>query len=186
MATIRKLKRRRKGAKRFDPTDLKALLADTRCWACAALVVVPDGLSSHYEMVTEDGKLVDIMVEVETVPDQQDLTCRLASVSGGTNAGIWTIPPVGAEVIVLIPNAQIDFMPTIVAILPTGEIPDDVAPGVTVIANSSKVIIHDGNGGAEPLITKSQFDAHKHPSGTGPTGPPDNAATSGTTVLEAK
>lgn len=59
-----------------------------------------------------------------------------------------------------------------------GDIDVAAAPG-------GKVYVNDGSGG-EPLITKSQFDAHTHPTGTGPSGPPSNASTSGTTVLEAK
>lgn len=49
-----------------------------------------------------------------------------------------------------------------------------------------QVLVDDGSGGTEPLITKSQFDAHVHPTGTGPSGVPNNAATSGTTVIKGK
>jgi hypothetical protein len=56
---------------------------------------------------------------------------------------------------------------------------------VIACPTGGKIYLHDG-GGSEPLITKSQFDAHKHPTGTGPSGFPDNAATSGTTIVEGK
>lgn len=178
------LKRQRAGAKRLDLAPLREVLRDRRCWACLGVVTTPPGAASHYQILPGAGGGLDVLVEVVTQPDGLDLTCRLGA-TGGAGAGVWQIPREGDEVLVAIPAGAVDFMPAIVAVLASGEIPDGVAPGVIVVA-SDQVLIHDGSGGAEPLVTKSQYDAHTHSSGAGQTSPPDNAATSGTTVLKAK
>jgi hypothetical protein len=148
------MKRRRGGAKRLDLAPLKEILKDRRCWTCMGTVVVPEGESSHFEIITTDGQQ-DVLVDVETQPEGLDLTARL------NDAAIWRIPNVGDEVAIVIPAGELDFMPIIVATCASGTLPDGVAENVTVIANG-QVLIHDGAGGAEELVKKSEFDAHKH------------------------
>lgn len=187
MASIKARKRRRTKAKRFDPGDLFHLTdPDKRgfFYTLIGLVVSPEG-ASHFELIKKSGQIVDVLIEVETQPDQLDLTCRLGSVAGGPAAGVWTVPPVGTEVAIICPNGKLDFQPVIVGILSTGNVPDGVAEGVTVIANG-EVLIHDGSGGAAPLPTKAEFDAHTHPTAMGLSGPPSNSPIVGTTVLKAK
>ena len=176
----RGLKRKRVRGRRFDPSDLRRLVRDQRLWCALGVVVAPDDGGLHFDL---DGE--DLLVEVEIQPSQLDLTCRLGSPFGGPNLGLWQVPPVGAEVVVLLPEGEIEFQPTIVAVLSSGALPADVAENTVVIAEA-QVLIHDGMGGAEPLITKSQFDQHKHGTGVGPSTVPDNIATSGTVVLKAK
>lgn len=119
--------------------------------------------------------------------------------------GFTSVPLTGAEAVVVFPGGDRGH-PLVVAVddrrhRPTGLEAGEVAvyseTGARVLlkangdieidaAPGGKVYISDGSGGTEPLITKSQFDAHVHPTGTGPSGAPTNAATSGTTVIEAK
>lgn len=173
-------------AKKLDLTDIRHVLRDRKQWAVLGVVVVPEGGDSHFQLVEEDGDLVDILVEVETVPDGNDITARLGG--GAQGRGVYTIPSVGDEVVVVYPSGQIAFMPTIVALLSTNAIPNPSGEGPaenrTVIVNG-EVLIHDGSGGAESLVKKTEFDLHKHPTGTGPSGPPDNAPITGTEVLKA-
>lgn len=205
MASVKGLKRKRKGRKRLDLTDLKHALRDRRCWACLGTVIVPEGESSHFELVEQDGALVDILVDVVTHPGQVELTCRLNS--GGNGQALITIPAVDDEVIVIVPEGQIDFAPTIVAHLASGGIPNPggqgPAPSRTVIVNG-EVLVHDGSGGAVELALKSdvstlkgELDVHIHTTtatiGGGATvgviSPPTNApytAPAGTTILKAK
>lgn len=188
MTAIRQRMRRPKAAKRLPVAEFRELLRDHRMWCKLAIVYQPDdGL--HYELITEGSTLVDILVEVETVPDRVPLTCRLGTIAGSSGKGIWSIPAVGDEVIVAVPDGQLDFIPSIVAQLSSGDIPNPSGEGPTtnrtVIVNGT-VLIHDGSGGTEPLVLKSEFDIHKHPTGTGPSGFPDNAPIDGTTVLKAK
>lgn len=177
--------RQRQGGKRLDLTPLKEILKDARRWTALGTVFLPDGESQHYELVA-DGVTVDVLVDVQLQPSGSDVTCRLGA-SGGNNRGLWQIPNVGDEVCVLIPEGHEDWMPAIVTVLSSGKIPDGVAVNVTVIADG-KVLIHDGDGGAEPLVKETAYKAHVHPSGTGATGTPNNAAssTSYTEILEAK
>lgn len=119
--------------------------------------------------------------------------------------GFSSVPLAGAEAVVVFPSGDHGH-PLVVAVddrryRPTGLDPGEVAiyhkDGARIhlkangdIVVSAKpggeVFIDDGAGGAEPMITKSQFDAHVHPTGTGPSGTPNNAATSGTTVVRGK
>lgn len=176
-------------AKKLDLTDLRHVLKDNRQWITLAVVVVPEGESSHFELVEDEGQVVDILVDVETVPDGADLTCRLGG--GAVAQGIYTVPSVGDEVVVAVPSGSIAFSPTIIALLSSGEVPNPSgqgpAPGRTLVLNG-EVLVHDGTGSTDNLVKKSAYEVHKHGSGTGPTTAPDNAALSSsyTDVLKAK
>lgn len=167
----------------MDLSALKDVLRDERCWTCLAVVTTPEGETDYVEIVTEDGALVDVLVDVVTMPDGNDITCRLFA-SGGQ----WTIPNEGDEVIVTIPAGEIGFMPAIVARFDRP--PSDLAKGRTVITNA-EVFVTDEAGGANELVTMAEFRGHGHPGGTGPTGAtidpiPGVGPITGTTVLKAK
>lgn len=160
---------------------LRGLLKDDKCCIRFGTVFVPDGEKQHYEILPG---LEDILVDVEIHPTGQDLTCRL---SGGP---AWRIPSAGEEVIVALPDGEIDFMPVILASLSDGELPDGLEPNVIVLAES-QVLIHDGKGGAEPLPTMAEFLGHTHNGGMGPTTPttdpiPGVGLIKGTEILKAK
>lgn len=178
-------KRPKFGTRRVDLTPLKEALKDNRVYARLGLVTAEDA-PSHFEL---DGE--DLLVEVTLVPDDVRVTCRMATVGGGPGQGLWFVPPVGSEVAVLVPDGELESGPMIVGVLSTGSLPDGVAEGVTVIANSSKVLVHDGNGGAAPLPTLEEFRNHTHGTGVGPSTPttdpiPGVGPITGTAVLEAK
>lgn len=195
--------RGRSASKRLDLTDAKKALGidGFKLWAAIAIVQAPQG-EQHFEILADD-----VHVEVVTQPSLIELTCRLA-------AGIWRIPNIGEEVVVLIPEGEIAFMPILVDVLSSGSVPTTQGPalGTDVIARPH-VIIHDGTGGAEPMVPLSQFNAfsawveqqfksvggHVHATPSGPTtttttvavtgtGAPTVAVptVAGTTVLEAK
>lgn len=176
---IKRSKRNRSPRRRLDLTAMREALATGDVWVALGVVALGDS-SSHWEIYEDD-----LLVEVETVPDEELLTCRLGSLCGGEGVGLWSVPALGTEVVVVVPRGDYTFTPCIVATLSSGDLPDGVAPNVTVIANG-EVLIHDGDGGAEPVITKTIYDNHFHQGGTGPTGVPNNIATSGTSVLKAK
>lgn len=119
--------------------------------------------------------------------------------------GFTSVPIAGAEAVVLFPNGDRGH-PLVVAVddrryRPNGWEPGEVgvynfAGAVVKLTKDGNVIISaapgctvtvdDGSGLAEPLITKTQFDTHVHPTAVGPSAVPSNAAISGTTVLKAK
>jgi hypothetical protein len=200
MSRISSPMRGRRPAKRLPMAELRALFRDRRIWAALGIVVKPaEGASDqHWELHTDDaGNVTDILVEVQLVPSKIEVTARL----GGYTAayGIAMVPNVGDEVIVHVPDGEVDWMPVVVAPLSTGGVAGGnagaqaPAPGRIVVVGD--VYVHDGSGGAEPLVKKSEYDGHTHdpgtftaPSGGGPvtglSGGADSVA--GTTNLKAK
>lgn len=189
-------KRGRKAAKRLDLTDIKHVLRDDRQWCSIGLVVTPEDGSSYWRVEpNEDGSgAVDILVEVVLQPTQDQVTARLT-------AGMWMVPALGEEVVVVIPSGRINFMPTIVGLLSSNIVPtgSDAPTPTRLVLMRAEVVITDGNGGTEPLVRKSDFDGHTHGVGTyaslsGTTGgglvvggvSGGAPAVSGTAVLKAK
>jgi hypothetical protein len=159
---LKKPRRGNRATKRLDLSDLRALLRDRRVWCAIGKVIDPDGNGQHFELVTNaGGALVDITVEVELQPSLQDVTCRMSGFAGTAGAGIWTVPAVGDEVIVAIPEGEIAFQPTIIGVLSTRNIPNGGGQGPaaarTIIVNG-EVLVHDGSGGAVALALKSDVD----------------------------
>lgn len=140
MTRIAAPKRRGKAAKRPDPTPLRDLLADGRVWTSLGLVVAPDGGGAHFELVEDDGQIADVLVEVELQPSLVGVTCRLGQ-GDGAGGGLWRVPPIGAEVAVLVPDGEIDHMPIIVAVLSSGSVPDRVGEGRTILVAADVVEI---------------------------------------------
>lgn len=187
MSIIRRTKRPKRANRRLDLSAMREVLRDQRVW-CGLGLVVKDG-DSHWRF-DED----DVLVEVELQPSEERMTCRLGSVAGGSAHGVWAVPPEGTEVAVLIPDGEFEAEPIIVATLSSGALPasEGVGEDRTIIVNG-EVLIHDGSGGTEPLVKKSEFDAHTHTTtatvNTGSPGvlsAPDNSPITGTTILKAK
>lgn len=128
--------RGRKGARRFDPSDLRQLLRDERLWAQLGTVRKVAGAAQHWELV--DGH---ILVDVETHPRRLELRCRLGTAAGGMGRGLWRVPAVGEEVAVLVPDGEIDFYPIIVAVLESGTAPDRVGDDRTLLVATDIVEI---------------------------------------------
>jgi hypothetical protein len=177
-------KKKGKAVKRLDLSAMKEALRDTRCWACLGIVKSDDN-GDYYELTGDD-----VLVDVELQPQGTQITARLGTVGGSFGAGVWCIPPIGAEVLVVMPEGDMAFAPIIVGLYSSGDVPSGLAINTIVVAcpPGGKVLIHDGAGGTDELVKKSAYEVHKHPTGTGPSGDPDNAlsASSYTSVLEAK
>lgn len=220
MTRIAKSMRGQRPTKRLPMAELAELLrrADRRVYTKLGVVVRPEGESSHFELVAEDGGVTDVLLEVELQPDRVEVTARLASSAGGPGRGLWTVPSVGAEVAVLIPDGALDWMPIVVGVLSSGAVPageQGVAADRTIIVDG-EVLIHDGAGGAESLVKRSELEAvnealrvHTHlvqavgeptgpaggPAIPNPLGPPPSSVQdptwsipdpTGTTVLKAR
>jgi hypothetical protein len=168
----------------MDLSAMKEALKDQRCWACLGIVKSDDN-GSYYELSSED-----VLVDVELQPSGTQITARLGTVGGSFGAGVWAIPPEGAEVIVIMPEGDLAFAPVIVALYSSGDVPAGMAVNTIVVAcpPGGKILIHDGAGGTDELVKKTAYEAHIHPTGTGPSGIANNATApaSYTSVLEAK
>lgn len=147
-------KRRRTRGKRFEASDLKALVADGRMWVAMGTVFAPDG-GSHFDL---DGE--DCFVEVETHPEGRDFTCRLGAGLGGANAGFWKIPKVGTEVIVVVPSGEETHMPTVVACLATGVVPSELTDSnMIVMNNDGDIVVHPAVAGLIKLGSDAASEA---------------------------
>lgn len=197
MPTVHRQKLR-KPTRRFDMAALREALADGKVHVSLA-VVVQDG-STHFEVV--EG--ADVLVDVELHPSGVRCSARLAG------SGIYAIPPVGAEVVVLVPDGELEAGPVIVS--RTGEAPDGLNPTTLIIVAPAggQVLVHDGAAADAQVLAlktdvdalkttvaahKTVFDAHVHiltlTSGTGTAAIPalpmaTPADPVGTAVLRAK
>lgn len=186
---IRRMARRMPGAKRLDVESIKEAVmggVNTSSDVRVGVVKAASAGSPHYS-ISEDGLLIDVQLQ----PTGEETTALLAIAGGNNGHGVWEIPDEGVEVIVLLPNGSLSFRPLII---PTSSntVPDRLAPGRTLVVGSHIEVIadeiylsSDGVAG-EPLCRKSDFDNHFHPTGVGPSGQPNNRATSGTTVVKGE
>lgn len=172
-----------RGSRSVDPAAFE--MNDSRVWNAVGLVIKSG--QSHFEKTASD-----VHVHVQFQPSQQQIFCRLGCFAGGTGMGLWRIPAVGAEVMVALPMGRMDFMPTIIAQLSGGVVPEDVSDDKTVLVAPDEIdliapIVKIGSAtGTEPLV-KGQalvnlLQPHFHPTPFGPTGP---SATVWTTALSA-
>jgi phage baseplate assembly protein gpV len=124
--------RRRGSAVYPELSDLRELLVDGKVHAQLGVVVKPTS-DPHWRKITGKGGRTDIVVEVETSPLGYDLTCRLTSEAGGHGMGLWRVPAVGAEVLVVLPDGELEFMPTIAKVYSSGSVPERAGPDRTVL-----------------------------------------------------
>jgi hypothetical protein len=171
---ISKPLRGRRGAQKLTRglDAMREALRDRRVWAMIGVVVQPEDGSPHWEIVGENA---DVMVEVVLQPTGEPVLCRLA-------AGMWIVPSPGDEVAVLIADGDITFMPVVICLL-ASSVPatQGPAPNTIVLARGpgTKVLVHDGAGGAKELAYKSDVEAvdakyanHLHLSPAGATDGP--------------
>lgn len=156
---MRRIRKNRKGTKRMDLSSMKQALQDSRRWCVFGKVAAAQDGGSHF--ILDDR---DLLVDVILQPSLEEVTCRVAFSAGGPGWGIWSIPPVGAEVAVVIPDGEDDFQPTVIATYSSNDMPENIAEGRIVIscAPGQEVYIHDGSGTVDALVKKSEFEAHQH------------------------
>jgi hypothetical protein len=132
--------RGRKSSKGFDLDGLAMLMRDNRMWCKLGKVFAPDGAKCW--QVNAEGM---ILVEVETIPDGLDLTCRLATWGSGGGFGGWSIPRPNSIVAVMVPDGEIEFFPIIIAVLDCNAAPDGVGDDLTLIADDRDIAIQAPN-----------------------------------------
>jgi type VI secretion system (T6SS) baseplate-like injector VgrG len=108
-----------------------------------ATVALHEGETEHWA-VNEDG---DLQVTVKSHTFGSPITAVLGALVGGNGKGVWTIPPIGTEVLVAFPDGDFEGDAVLCAVLSTGSVPDGLTDG-NVIVVGDEVIVHDGNGGA--------------------------------------
>lgn len=187
MRTRSKIKRRPR--RQVDVSGAREALEDVRRWTAFGVVVSRDG-EPHFE-VTEGDAGADVLVEVDLQPDELPVTCRLAAAAGGPGNGVWRVPPVGSEVVVVIPDGELEAGAIIVGVLSSGEVPDGTGDAQIVIV-APQVLVYDVDSGeAQPLPTLAEFRSHTHMTGMGESAPTTDPVIGvgpieGTKVLKAK
>jgi hypothetical protein len=122
-------------ARRFDMAEFKALVGDDRVHLTMGVVGVPPGEATHFEATLED-----VLVEVQLVGLKGEwVFARLMAGPGG----MWTVPAVGEEVLVALPEGDVDGMAIIVGMLSSGSVPANAAPDRTIIVRGKVHVIAD-------------------------------------------
>jgi hypothetical protein len=146
----------------LDVTALRALVQDDGKVHLQRGKVWIEGGGSHYELVEEGGQVVDVLVDVQIMPQEIPVTCRLGGLGGGPGCGMWAIPPVGAEVIVGVPRGELAAGCVILAVESSQEVPDGLGPTTYVVAvpAGGQLLVHDGTAShAVPLATLADLQA---------------------------
>lgn len=159
---------------------------------------IANGVARAVVQVVNDATMLQLL-QLGVLADEDADDCERIG-----QYGFFSVPLVGAEAVVVFPNGD-RGIPLVVAVDDRRYRPKNGQAGESGIYNNADcvirltkdgditvtckagrtVTINDGSGG-EALITKSQYDVHTHATGVGPSGPPSNAATSGTTVTRGK
>lgn len=189
MSDIKKRKKAKKPTKRFDASAMRKVLEDQGFsrgfFTCLGIVQAAEDGGVHFDLDDED-----LTVDVLLMPSEELITVRLGSAAAGPGWGIWAVPPVGAEVMIAIPDGDTNFQPMIASFYSSGQLPPGLNATTIVISAppGGDVLIHDGDGNTDRLVKESAYKTHKHPSGMGPTGVADNSLdpASYTEVLGAK
>lgn len=139
-------KRGIRGGKRLDVNQLRELIAKTPMLTSLGVVRQFPGESSHFEINTENGSN-EILVDVELIPSQTRVQCRL----GFGNDGVYRIPRVNSEVAVLVPydpqsliKDSLDFEPIIVGVLDT-DAPSALDDDDIVVVQATRVRVLSGD-----------------------------------------
>lgn len=144
------------GSKPIDLSVLKKALEDSRVWCGLAKVVKRDGDASHFEIEKDDsGNPVDVLVEIDLMPDGIPILARLGSGFGGASFGVWRVPPVGTEVAWMAPNGELEADVMIVSTLSSGALPGAVDEDTLVVFNTKKIHV-ETNGGDIEIVASGQ------------------------------
>lgn len=130
------------GARTPEMSQVREVLTDDRTWTAIG-VVVSRGGDAHYEIVHDDGgNPVDVLVDVDLMPRGEYVTARLAASAGGPGAGLWRIPPVGTEVVVVVPGGELEGGPVVIGVLSSRNVPNALDKDTLVLAHPGKVILY--------------------------------------------
>ena len=152
---IHRQRRPARAGRRLNLPAFREALEDGKLHCSLAKVVDVGG--SHFEIDEQEG----VLVEVQLLPSRTPVTARLASVAGGPGNGVWRVPAVGTEVVVVIPHGDLGATPVIVGTLSSQSVPEGIAPERTVIVAPEVLIYDTASNEAEPLVKKSEYDALK-------------------------
>lgn len=152
--------------------------------AILARVAIHEGETSHYERDDATGQ---VHVSVVTHGTGQELTALLHS-GGGGGLGLWCIPPVGAEVLLLFPDGLFEGDPVLFG---GGGAPSDLTGSTIIIVPppGGKLLVHRPGAPAKRVasvedieVMRNELFNHQH-TYLAPGSPPAPALTTGNTTL---
>lgn len=161
--------------------SLRELAATGGMWCALGLVALDEGHNEHWE-VNDDGEL---MVSVE-LHNHGRIVWAQAGPDGDPANGDWSIPDPDTEVLVGFADGEVEGEAVIVRTLSGGQVPAGLIPGRRIVKSDDLRLV-EGTAD-ENLVLGQQIKAlliaildaliaHTHPTPTGPSGPPANAAT---------
>lgn len=127
----------------IEMSEIKTAARDGRVWCEIGVVAVLDNESSHYELLKNDsGSTIDVLVGVKFGHSGEQVLCRLGMTAGRQGGfGLWTIPPVGTEVLVHIPQGEYEADAVIVAMASSGGVPSQLDDTTIVLSNAKNIVI---------------------------------------------
>lgn len=126
-----------RGAQKLDLSPIHKMIDKAQrmaVYAQVAIVVKPDGEASHFHKTGDD-----VLVWVQLQPEGHEVQARLAAPAGGPDKGLWRIPAVDAEVMVIMPGGRIDFMPMLALVLSSGEVHERVGDDKTILVAPDEI-----------------------------------------------
>lgn len=148
----------RSGNMRLDPNVIANLVYDPSAKHVELALVYKPANGSHFTLysINNDDIINDVYIECKLVPMGELITARLCPSAGtGSGFGVYSIPPVDTEVIIVFPGGSTDNVPYLIAnghtISQSGDskghgVPDELDETTLVITNKDKVIISNSNG----------------------------------------
>jgi len=132
----------------LEMSEIKTAVRDGRVWCEIGVVAVLDNESSHYELLKDDGgSTIDVLVGVKFGHSGEQVLCRLGMTAGRQGGfGLWTIPPVGTEVLVHIPQGEYESDAVIVAMASSGGVPSQLDDTTIVLSNVKNIVIDSTEG----------------------------------------
>ncbi len=176
-----------KAGKRFDPAALREVLGVGADVQSALGVVVAGEDGAAYDLDVVGGQVREITVEQQLVPAGGRVTARVAAGGGSPLRGVFGLPEIGDEYMVHFVGGDrsnaIAASPLSGARYPASA--QQATGGKILVIGVEVILTNAAGGGEEPLVRKSEFEAHIHGTGTGPSATPTSPIT-GTTVVKGK
>lgn len=150
MQRVSRSTRARVKAKRLDMATVRASMGRQPAWVYLGIVVKPADQTSHWSMDTDEtgGPLIWVQFQ----PTQEEVECRLGGLGGGPGDGVWRIPPIGTEVMVLTVDGDLNADPAIVAVLSSGATPGELTE-TTLVVRAPTVTINADAGDCKVLAS---------------------------------
>jgi hypothetical protein len=144
---------------------MRDLLRDRRVWVGIGTVMKRQDEDSHWRFAEdENGNKVDVLVECDLHPGPIPVECRLASVGGGPGHGLWKVPPVGTQVVIVVQRGELEADCSIVGTLASNQAPDAALldDDTLVLLNPKNIVVQSDTGDVNITATQGGVNVKAH------------------------